>query len=139
MDPPDYDAIKDGMIQSLQLAGFPDVKVQFERGEGVLGITHTKPVFKMLTQSQAACPYIRPGSSVSNGTAQNPQPHERAFGTAGVVLEIVKAGSSAVVSTLVLTNRYVVRTGLKGFIPPKDEGGKKASWCPAETGSICAG
>jgi hypothetical protein len=33
LDPPDYDSIKSGMLQSLRDAGFPSVRVEFERGE----------------------------------------------------------------------------------------------------------
>lgn len=35
IDPPDYKGQKFQMLAKLQVAGFPDVQVDFERGDGV--------------------------------------------------------------------------------------------------------
>ncbi len=138
--PPAYKSIKAAMIKLLEEYNYSEVQVDFEPGEVFIsgeGIEKALEL-KMLTPAQAAFPNIRPGASLSNGTAKNPGPYET-LGTIGVVLEIVKSGTSEVISTVALTNHHVARSCLEGFKRLIEEGGgTEKVWPSPVTGSMCA-
>lgn len=140
IDPPVYEVIQKTMYELLRKNGFLDVEVEFERGDISvhIGTQLVKPSFRRLTTAQAAVPYLRPGSSISNGTATEPAAPEDAMGTIGVIMDVVNIKTGKVVTTLAMTNHHVVRMGFKGFVmPTKNELGKQ-DWPSPEPNSMCA-
>lgn len=77
VDPQVYENLIPHMRNELTQARFPDVLVEFERGEILTANGYDKshesgPRLEPLTSAQISNPELRPGSSVSKGSRENP-------------------------------------------------------------------
>jgi hypothetical protein len=140
-DPPAWKHAHKKMLELIKLERFNyNVEVEFERGEiFMIGDHSYGPKTRWITSAQANVGGIRPGCSISGGTAESPADPLRSMGTGGVVMEVVERNtpSQKLICTVVLTNYHVVRSILQGFQLLDEE--ERKSKCPEPVpDSICA-
>lgn len=144
VDPPTWKNAHKIMLDLIKSESFNyQVEVEFERGEIFMVGDEDQtegPRPRRITPAQAVVPGIRPGCSISGGTAQMPAEPVRSSGTGGVVMEVVEKNTSSqeILATVLLTNYHVARFNLKGFQLPDEDQKKGEKWPDPENNSICA-
>ena len=95
-DPPDWKNVKVSMESMLEKAGFPDVRVDFERGQVDFG-RHVKPLDNHLRSPHALVTGIPPGDGFADGSL-------------GIILDIIEVKTGELKATVVLTSQVAAST-----------------------------
>ncbi|EKD12373.1 hypothetical protein MBM_09407 [Drepanopeziza brunnea f. sp. 'multigermtubi' MB_m1] len=98
LDPPAWVDLCGSMLNCFKTELVDDVPIEFERGEVFLSVDRREELKMVgLKPGQIECSYSKP------------------VGTAGVVLEIFKAGATELLTTVVLTNHHVIQVDNHGY------------------------